>query len=65
MYVVDVRERCCFSSMCVFVNSIKFYELKVDVQKGPYGLPKKKKRIGKREVSFLHFTLPCIVFMWS
>ena len=35
MYIIYIRVRCYFSLMCTSKNAMKFYEVIVDVQKGP------------------------------
>ena len=34
MYILYIRERCCFSLVCTSERVVKSYEVKVDVQKG-------------------------------
>ena len=37
MYVVCIRERYSFSLVCIYKKAIKYFEVKVDVQRGPLG----------------------------
>ena len=62
MYIVYIRERYSFSLVCTSKNSIKFYEVKVDVQKGALSF---REKIDNRHVSFIHFTFSFIVFIRS
>ena len=61
MYIIYIRERYCFSLLCIFSKAIKNVEVHVDVQKRVLEF---RGKFDNRCVSFIQFTFSSIVVIW-
>ena len=61
-YVIYIRERYYFSLVYISKKVVNFFEVKVDVQKGPLGF---REFFYNNCASFIQFMFSSIIVIWS